>query len=956
MKFPSLISIIFLLFSGAKGLFAQHDVQYFGVAQGLAQSQVTAIAEDSLGYLWIGTGSGVSRFDGMSFNNYTISDGLSNNFIWDLLIHKKNLWISTQNALSQFDGLTFTNYRLPKNENGQLSMLFNYGDSVFIRFSNGNLGKVIYDSVSYVKKHPLLTQIKSVIKAKQATVLLRNKNKLSDLIVLIGKEQHTVSVPTELTAVFSVFYCGKKLMLSTNLGLFQFKANSLLPEINSGFPLYGYNSMKQSYVGVSDKKFIYLKNDKSIKPIKELTFIINTHLTDNEGNIWFGADRGLFKISPLSFEKILSKEWSNEPILGIAEHKNNLWIGGTSNGIKVFHQDKLIKEFDLGSRNKNIIFFIVKDNNGKLLIGTNGGLATTENGTIKWILPSIIESAFDAKFDSSNIGYFGSARKGLYVLSKDGSVQLINEFKNTPVYSILYNEQSNSFLAGTDIGLWSIIGMRAKKIDLPELEGVQIVSMDWIDSNNVIIGTTGKGVFLYSLNGKLKNISVLNGLISNTCYFVYKEKGINRTWVGTERGIDYLDLDYSNFTVKNIIHFNEKDGLIGLETNKDSHLQLKNRLLFGLIDGLYQFNGSEESFKSISGPLHIEEMLITSKNNNQNNGIRKLKHPGPPIELSHLENRISFTFNKVRKRDPSNYYYSYMLEGQDEIWSTPSTVKTATYSNLSPGNYQFNLIVTDKSGTFTYDQLQLPFNIRPALYQTILFKLVIANLIIILITLISYLYYRATLRKTLHLQELRYNEQTKLRKEIARDFHDELGNLMARLINYIGLLRIKENLNVNIYENLIGYSQQIINGTKDFVWALDPINDELGNLMIHLKDFGERMFSEKDIDFQFHGIIPEHLKLPMGHSRQINLIFKEAMTNTFRHANATVVSLNLDLNEHLILITLSDNGRGIPSTTIENSERGLSNMKVRAGRIDGLLKIESSLDGGTLIKLTLPRV
>ena len=956
MKFLAHITILIGIHFGVSDIFAQLDVHYFGTAKGLAQSQVTSLAEDSLGYLWIGTGSGLSRFDGANFTNYTLSDGLPNNFIWDLLIDKKGLWISTQSALSRFDGITFTNYRLPGNENGQLSKLFSYRDSVFISFSNGSLGQVINDSVIYVKKHPLFTRIKSILKVEQATILRQDDNADRNLIILINGEVHKLMLPPQITTLFSSFNRGKKLMLSTNLGLFQLHTNSMTPETSQGFPLYGYDSAKQAYIGVHDKKLVYIKKDKSIQPIKELASVINYSLTDSEGNIWLAADRGLFKIFPQSFEKVVLHKWGTEPVMGITYYKGDVWLGNTSTGIKIYRQNRLVQELDLGSRNKNLVFFIGEDNFEKLFIGTNEGLATFEQGKISWVSPSLIESTFDAKFDNLNVGYFGSARKGLYVLSKDGEVQMIQEFKDTPVYSLLYNKQNNSFLAGTDAGLWSIHGMVAKKIDLPGLEGAQIVSMDWIDSNAVIIGTNGKGVFFYSLDGKSKNISVSNGLISNTCYFVYKEKDAHRVWVGTERGIDYLDLDYANFTVSNIVHFNEKDGLTGLETNKDSHLQIENQLYFGLIDGLYQFIGSEDSFTPTSGPLHLDELLITTKEAGQNNGTRKVKRPIANMELSHAENRISFLFNKVNKRDPSGFYYKYKLDGQDEIWSSTSLIKTATYSNLSPGKYQFNLIVTDKSGTFEYDQLHLPFSIRPAFYQTSVFKFFIALIAVIFIVLISYLYYKSTLRRTLYLQEVRYSEQAKLRKEIARDFHDELGNLMARMINYVGLLRIKENLQVDIYENLIVYSKQILGGTKDFVWALDPANDELGNLVIHLKDFGERMFTEKDIDFQFNGVIPEHLKLPMGNSRQLNLIFKEAMTNAFRHAGATVVSLTLDLTDEFISITLTDNGKGLAPSTIESAERGLSNMKVRAARIGGLLKIESSTLFGTTVKLKLKRI
>ncbi|CAN0034892.1 unnamed protein product, partial [Phaeothamnion confervicola] len=321
--------------------------------------------------------------------------------------------------------------------------------------------------------------------------------------------------------------------------------------------------------------------------------------------------------------------------------------------------------------------------------------------------------------------------------------------------------------------------------------------------------------------------------------------------------------------------------------------------------------------------------------------------------FSFKENHLTFEFNKVYKRNPNTIYFKYKLEGSDQIWSRPSLSKSATYSNLEPGNYSFTVLATDKSGTFQYDKTNFIFTIEPAFYQTLIFKIALALLTLFIFLLAAYFYNKIRIKRALNLQIIKNDEQAKLRKEIARDFHDELGNQMARMINYVGLLRIKRQLETDIYETLHDYSQRILGGTKDFVWALDPSNDELGNLIIHLKDFGERMFQEKNIEFRFEGDFPAHYKLPMGHSRQINLIFKEAMTNAFKHSQASAVSFNLDIRPEKIILILQDNGKGIPASVWEKAERGIDNMKIRAHRIHGVLQF-SSHKGNTQIQLYIP--
>jgi len=104
-------------------------------------------------------------------------------------------------------------------------------------------------------------------------------------------------------------------------------------------------------------------------------------------------------------------------------------------------------------------------------------------------------------------------------------------------------------------------------------------------------------------------------------------------------------------------------------------------------------------------------------------------------------------------------------------------------------------------------------------------------------------------------------------------------------------------------------------------------NDDLHNTIIHLKDFGERLFIEKEIVFRYFGEIKEGFKLPTGHSRQINLIFKEAMTNAFKHSNATQIDFRLERDKRNVFIILLDNGGGVSKEAINNSHRGFENMR-----------------------------
>jgi signal transduction histidine kinase len=197
-------------------------------------------------------------------------------------------------------------------------------------------------------------------------------------------------------------------------------------------------------------------------------------------------------------------------------------------------------------------------------------------------------------------------------------------------------------------------------------------------------------------------------------------------------------------------------------------------------------------------------------------------------------------------------------------------------------------------------------------------------------------------------RKVEQDQEKKFRREAARDFHDEFGNQAARLISYVGLQRIRGNLTVDVYERLNTYAQNILDGAKDFVWALDPLNDNLRNTIIHLKDFGERLFSEKDITFRFYKLGNDNVNLPSGHSRQINLIFKEAITNSFKHSMASAVEMRVEINKRSAEIILKDNGRGMDNKIIHTSTRGLENIRTRSKKIGAELEIIATKNGTSL--------
>jgi signal transduction histidine kinase len=201
---------------------------------------------------------------------------------------------------------------------------------------------------------------------------------------------------------------------------------------------------------------------------------------------------------------------------------------------------------------------------------------------------------------------------------------------------------------------------------------------------------------------------------------------------------------------------------------------------------------------------------------------------------------------------------------------------------------------------------------------------------------------------------IRQEEQDKLRKEIARDFHDEMGNQLTRIINYVSLMKLSKNGKaVELYDKVEDSAKYLYAGTRDFIWSIDPLNDELSKLFLHIRDFGEKLFNEKEISFRAFNEVKDTIKIPYGFSREANLIFKEAMTNAFNHSQAKNVSFTLLQKEGFYEMKLEDDGVGFDITS--EKINGIRNMRARAERIRSTLIFERRSQG-IEVKLILPKI
>jgi signal transduction histidine kinase len=199
-------------------------------------------------------------------------------------------------------------------------------------------------------------------------------------------------------------------------------------------------------------------------------------------------------------------------------------------------------------------------------------------------------------------------------------------------------------------------------------------------------------------------------------------------------------------------------------------------------------------------------------------------------------------------------------------------------------------------------------------------------------------------------------EIEKLRYTIARDLHDDIGSALSSIhINSNMALTHPEDAVVkNQLEKIRQYSGNMMERMGDIVWAINPGNDAVENLLIKMKEFLAEILEPLGIDYRLEGLeLLKKGRLDVGRRKEIYLIFKEAVNNAAKYSGCTTVIVGLVSDSGDWVLSVIDDGRGFDAQAVRRGN-GLRNMRERATALGGDLRIDSAPGKGTIVQLTIP--
>jgi|WetSurMetagenome_2_1015567.scaffolds.fasta_scaffold09144_2 ligand-binding sensor domain-containing protein/serine phosphatase RsbU (regulator of sigma subunit) len=738
------LSVPFIYLNGQTYFFER-----YGVEQGLGSSKVYSVIQDKNDWIWLGTETGVSRFNGAKFENFSNKNGMATGGVYSLTTDTLGrIWFGHLNGgLSVYENGKFTRIRFDSiTVNGDVSSINQIGGNIWIttfgsgaiRFRLPESGDTVISGKQYSGKEGLGDQLSS-------SYMTRN-NEFYIVVPNAGVKKYNFE--KDLFETYSP------------KGFPEYFAVIVLYEDSRGDFWFGtHNGGLYRRIGATGEMKIYDYRDGLAK--NNVTYITE----DYRGNIWVGTWGGgitvfsgekmkIFNTSngleATSIHCILEDKeknmiiadhytgisifkgdhfvtWSDKnfipdkSVYAIDEDENGSYWFGTNAGISVWDQnskiDGQVQFFDEAKNSiGNKIRFIKSDKKGTIWIGTDGtGISRYDLKTRRFYYDTELNAAVYSYFGSRIITALEIDKKGkLWIGNMDRLIMFDGDNDELTIFTqsnglagnwitALYCDNENNIWIGTDAkpgltkyepssGKFRIIKIGEEFV--PKTITQTADSKIWIGTPNGLLGLQGDSVAI--------RLDDSNGLLSNNVKLLQPE-GDKFLYIGTNSGLNRYNLADSS-----IASFTKRNGFTGIETSQNASFKdSKGNLWFGTANGVTRLcPGLMPPFNK-EPVVHLSSMEV-------NYSPRLMKEN---LKLNYKEKTVLFNYHSVNLIDPDAVRYKIMLKGYDPDWKHASNLTQKDYS-LSPGHYTFRVKASNSYGYWNEEPVEFSFIIKPPFYQT----------------------------------------------------------------------------------------------------------------------------------------------------------------------------------------------------------------------------------------------
>ncbi len=447
---------------------------------------------------------------------------------------------------------------------------------------------------------------------------------------------------------------------------------------------------------------------------------------------------------------------------------------------------------------------------------------------------------------------------------------------------------------------------------------IQAVTPD-TDPDRLWVATNNGLYLIRAADGKiLRAWHEKDGLPHRVVYSALADKNGDR-WISTDRGMAVL-----NPRTGRIRRVRSIDPT---EFNNMSYLPARSgEFYFGSATGLYRFDPLRQKPKQHALEVNFTGLLLNDQPAKPDSNLTELHQ----LSLPPNQRTLTLQFSVIDYFSNGQNRYRYRLTNFDRNWVESGAVNTARYANLPPGRYLFEVLAADAEGRWMKQPRQLAITVTPPFWRTTWFIWLAIVLTGGLIYVSSRAYLTGRLRRQRREFQLQTASQLAERERLARDLHDHIGPDVIALklqleASYEG---IKKDPVGAVLKRLISQTERIVVDIRQVSHALMPVELQqrglLEALQLFIRQVNHRLAGpEISFTYSLDISLPEHLQ------QALLQVAKELINNSLRHAQATLIDVEVYQTDRQVHLVVSDNGRGYNPNELVKPQAGIGLRNIR---------------------------
>ena len=979
------------------------------IEEGLPQNTVQAVLQTQKGYLWLGTEEGIVRFNGSSFEVFdrtnTPAFDASNSVQTLFEDSQHTLWIGTKDGLISYRQGVFKRYGVQQGLAGKSVSAITEDETGGLWVGTVDAGVfqcetlpcttfTPHGKLSDISVHALLyDQEQTLWIGSEQGLFSFESNDWSNVTSYNGTEEQRI---------LSLLMDSKNgLWLGTQAGLYRLQGDNLIhvsndhPALNDGVWSMWEDASGNLWLGMSQNGVIRLRGehvDQFSQEDRLHSGRILAFYEDMEGSLWIGTDAaGLHRLRDGIFLTITEREGlSNNVVQSVIETPDkSLWIG-TEMGLDRWKAGEIKRFTQEDGLSDNFITSIASQRANDIWVGTlNGGLNRIHNNTITQYsteqgLPSKV--VYSLYFDSQNILWIGSDL-GLSTWSAGRFTTYTTEdgLSSNFITALLEDRDGTLWIGTYDAGLMrrgddNVFSTFATEKELSD----NLVLALHEDAEGVLwIGTYGGGLSRLK-NGKITNYTVEDGLFDNIVFQILEDNAGN-LWMGCNKGIyriaksQFDAFDAGEIQRLTSISYDKSHGLKSREitggTQPAGWKGHDGRLWFPTIYGATSVNPAEVTHNPSPSPVVIEQVSVDRE------AVSNHNYREDTLVLSPGTDRIEFKYAALTSVSPNKVHYRYRLEGYESSWSEIVNYTHAAYTHLDPGTYNFRVIAQNSEGVWNETGASFMFELRPHYYQSPYFWVIVA-LGVVLLGITVYRWRieqltsqhkrleRAVEQRTVDLTQAKEQIETqaeelrsslKEKEVLLREVHHRVKNNLQVITSLLNLqtFRVKDPETKALFQECHDRvnSMALIH---ERLYQSDDLNEiDLAKYLENISVELARSYNADRRRIQLN-INVEAVRLGLDQAIPSGLIVNELVSNALKHAFPNQASGKIDIDfsrtESTYMLSVSDNGRGLPETfDVKNSASlGIKLVYALTQKLRGTLTVDQK--ERTRIQIAFPQL